>query len=192
MQAVTPMTIAGTIAASSPGAGERHAGPPSADAGLTEVPPEWRAKVAGTLINPDTLLATDYLNHFNEAAMLIGMVADMPEILSDVQAWRPKSYPAHFQHIGLDYGPLAAEAYEHVPLAFKAPFETTIAQINSVIPSTVERMAATLASGDANELKRMGAAAVTALTTLIGTAGGIISGNQSCLAQDEIDRLLLG
>jgi len=31
-------------------------------------------------INPATGLATDYLNHYNEVAMLIATLADMPEM----------------------------------------------------------------------------------------------------------------
>ncbi len=34
-------------------------------------------------INPRTGLATDYLNHFNEAIMLLEMVPDMPECAED-------------------------------------------------------------------------------------------------------------
>lgn len=146
--------------------------------------------MAGTLINPGTLLATDYLNHFNEAIMLIGMVADIPDVMSDLQAWRPKSYREHFRDSGLDYGPLAADAYDHVPPAFKGPFEITIQQLNLVISTTVERLAEALASGDTSEVKRAGDAAAAVLTTLVGTANGIIAGAQSTLAQDEIDRLL--
>ncbi len=160
------------------------------DHALTVVPPEWRVKVIGTLINPDTLLATDYLNHFNEAVMLIGMVADMPEILADLQEWKPKSYPEHFRNVGIDYGPLAAEAYDHVPHAFKEALEITIGQLNLAILITVKRFLSAFEANDSVELRRTGEAAVNALTALVGTASGIIAGRKSTLAQNEIDRLL--
>src|SRR5713226_3249565 len=38
-------------------------------------------------INPRTGLATDYLNHFNEAIMLLEMVPDMPECAEDFLTW---------------------------------------------------------------------------------------------------------
>ena len=57
----------------------------------------FRKLVSGTNINEQTLLATDYLNHFNEVVMLIEMIADMPECLEDAQAWAPKSYQDHFR-----------------------------------------------------------------------------------------------
>jgi len=164
---------------------------PNADAWeMSFVPPEWRARVSGSLINPDTLLATDYLNHFNEVIMLIGMVADMPEILVDAQAWVPKSYPTHFRGSGLDYGELAAEAYDHVPPAFKTPFEVTVQQLNSAIAITLKRLAQTAEAGDIAEMKRIGDSAVHVLTTLIGVASGIIAGGKSTLVQEEIDSLL--
>ena len=47
-------------------------------------------------INPVTGLSTDYLNHFTEVLMALEMVADVPECLDDVRAWRPKTYTEHF------------------------------------------------------------------------------------------------
>ena len=40
-------------------------------------------------INPRTGLATDYLNHFNEAIMLLEMIPDMPECAEDFLTWTP-------------------------------------------------------------------------------------------------------
>ncbi len=57
----------------------------------------FRKLVSGSNINEQTLLATDYLNHFNEVVMLIEMIADMPECLEDAKAWAPKSYQDHFR-----------------------------------------------------------------------------------------------
>ena len=56
----------------------------------------WADRLQGTNINGTTLLATDYLNHFNEVIMLIEMVPDMPDIIEDVLAWEPKTYVRHF------------------------------------------------------------------------------------------------
>ena len=43
-----------------------------------------RERIRGTNVNPRTLLATDYLNHFNEVLMLIELVPDDPERLRHV------------------------------------------------------------------------------------------------------------
>ena len=45
--------------------------------------------VKGKNINEETLLATDYLNHFNEIIMILDMIPMMPECLDDAKAWAP-------------------------------------------------------------------------------------------------------
>ena len=63
-------------------------------------------------INPRTGLATDYLNHFNEAIMLLEMVPDMPECAEDFLTWTPLSYAEHFTASNFKARDLAIEAYE--------------------------------------------------------------------------------
>ena len=48
-------------------------------------------------VNPATKLATDYLNLFNEALMLINLVGDSPELLEELADWQPCSYEVHFR-----------------------------------------------------------------------------------------------
>lgn len=43
----------------------------------------WAERLRVANINPRTGLATDYLNHFNEAVMLLEMIPDMPECAED-------------------------------------------------------------------------------------------------------------
>ncbi|MGH6975854.1 MAG: hypothetical protein ACREED_02395, partial [Stellaceae bacterium] len=43
-------------------------------------------------INPVTGLATDYLNHFNEAIMLLEMLSSFPDCIDDFLGWQPLSY----------------------------------------------------------------------------------------------------
>ena len=52
--------------------------------------------LAGANINPQTGLATDYLNHFAEAVMLLEMVGSCPDSLSDIRTWQPLTYRQHF------------------------------------------------------------------------------------------------
>src|SRR3546814_16977921 len=49
----------------------------------------YRLLVRGKNINQNTLLATDYLNHFNEIIMLLEMVPSMPECYRNAVEWRP-------------------------------------------------------------------------------------------------------
>lgn len=99
----------------------------------------WADRLQGTNINPVTLLATDYLNHFNEVIMLIEMVADMPDMIEEVLAWEPKSYPQHFADSGFKDKDLAIEAYEAAPEDLKAQFDALVACLNGNIFKTQQR-----------------------------------------------------
>ena len=57
------------------------------------------AQLRAANINPRTGLATDYLNHFNEAIMLLEMIPDMPECAEDFLGWQPLSYARAFHGV---------------------------------------------------------------------------------------------
>src|SRR5687768_4614722 len=63
-------------------------------------------------INPLTGLSTDYLNHFNEAVMLLEMLPCMPECGEDLAAWRPLTYQEHFERSQLTHRELTIAAYD--------------------------------------------------------------------------------
>src|SRR5258708_29955739 len=62
-------------------------------------------------INPRTGLASDYLNHFNEAIMLLEMIPDMPEYAEHFLTWSPLSYAEHFWASNFNARDLAIPAY---------------------------------------------------------------------------------
>src|ERR1700722_13808231 len=70
------------------------------------------AQLRAANINPRTGLATDYLNHFNEAIMLLEMIPDMPECAEDFLGWQPLSYSEHFTASNFKARDLAIESYE--------------------------------------------------------------------------------
>ena len=63
-------------------------------------------------INPSTGLATDYLNRFNEAVMLLDMLATCPEFRDDFLSWEPMSYREHFRASHSRTRDLTIAAYE--------------------------------------------------------------------------------
>src|SRR5215213_8635300 len=63
-------------------------------------------------INPRTGLATDYLNHFNEAIMLLEMLTACPECIEDFLIWQPLSYGEHFTASNFKDRDLAIAAYQ--------------------------------------------------------------------------------
>src|SRR6202011_4762032 len=88
--------------------------------------PETEARAAvlrAANINPRTGLATDYLNHFNEAIMLLEMIPDMPECGEDFLAWCPLSYCEHFMASNCKARDLATSAYESAAPDIRAEFE---------------------------------------------------------------------
>jgi hypothetical protein len=151
----------------------------------------FSAKVEGTNINPQTLLATDYLNHFNEIVMMLDMIPDMPECLEDAQAWEPKSYQDHFRDSQFRDKDLAVEAYDHVPRRFRQPFEDVISQINGLIAAAVSRIAELIeVGGDPAELHHVCTEASRGVQKLMDISSAIIHGSETRFDQSEIDGLL--
>ena len=124
-------------------------------------------------INPRTGLATDYLNHFNEAIMLLEMIPDMPECTEDFLTWTPLSYAEHFWASNFKARDLAIEAYELADAGIRAKFDDTTANMTSILTAvgTAMREArqdetrATLAEQATHWVK-----------PLVALAGGIING----------------
>lgn len=122
-------------------------------------------------INPRTGLATDYLNHFNEAIMLLEMIPDMPECAEDFLTWSPLSYAEHFWASNFKARDLAIEAYELSDA--KIGFDNVTASMTSILTAvgtamreaTQDKTRATLAEQATNWVK-----------PLVALAGGIING----------------
>ncbi|KAF0113853.1 MAG: hypothetical protein FD149_2005 [Rhodospirillaceae bacterium] len=167
------------------------------DLDLKDIPPQdlerflaFRARVAGANIDDKTLLATDYLNHFNEIVMLLEMVPDMPEILEDAKAWEPKSYTEHFRDSTFSDKELAIEAYAHVPTKFRVPFEETVEHINRLIAQSLMHLENTIATGDEELLRLKASTCSRAVQKLMDVASAIIHGSSIAMQQSEIDEIL--
>jgi len=148
------------------------------------VPDEARAaRLRAANINPRTGLATDYLNHFNEAIMLLEMIPDMPECADDFLAWHPLSYREHFMASHFRTRDLAIEAYESADSAIRTEFDnitTTMTSILSAVSSAMrevnqDKTRATLAEQATGWVK-----------PLVALAGGIINGG----AEADVDYIM--
>ena len=160
--------------------------------------PRWADRLQGTNINPVTLLATDYLNHFNEVIMLVEMVADMPDMIEEVLAWEPKSYQQHFADSGFRDKDLAIEAYEAAPGNIKAQFDALVACLDINIFKIQKRLRdvdpATTDDAFGEEIR----VAVNRFHRLVEMISSVINGGTvktapeeaaAPSAQDEIDAL---
>lgn len=150
----------------------------------------FREKVRGSNINEQTLLATDYLNHFNEIVMLLEMVPDMPEILDLAKEWQPMNYQNHMRQSTFSDRELAVEAYTHVPKKYRVPFEKTITQTDNLIATSIERLERDLERGDMDLLRENAVALSQVIKRLMEVASSIINGTASIMDQDEIDELI--
>src|ERR1700760_1214606 len=93
----------------------------------------WAERLRVANINPRTGLATDYLNHFNEAVMLLEMIPDMPECAEDFLTWTPLSYAEHFTASNFKARDLAIEAYESADADIRAEFDQMAETMTSIL-----------------------------------------------------------
>src|SRR6201985_597108 len=84
-------------------------------------------------IHPRTGLATDYLNLFNEAGMLLEMIPDMPECAEDFLAWQPPSCAEHFTATNCRARDLVIEAYETTDPGIRAAFDNATSAMTSIL-----------------------------------------------------------
>src|SRR6476646_8547939 len=125
-------------------------------------------------INPRTGLATDYLNHFNEAIMLLEMVPDMPECAEDFLTWTPLSYAEHFWASNFKARDLAIEAYECADPKVRANFDNLTATMTSILTAVGNAMREAQQDKTRSTLAEQATAWVKPLVAL---AGGVINGN---------------
>ena len=152
--------------------------------------PALRERAMGTNVNEQTLLATDYLNHFNEVVMTLEMLADMPELLDEAKEWAPKSYKDHFRDSTIADRELAIEAYDHAPPKFKEPFDKNIEKINHLMSTSIERLESDIQSGDLDLVRANAKALSQVIQRLMDMCSANIHGSATTMDQSEIDNLI--
>lgn len=131
------------------------------------------AELHAANINPRTGLATDYLNHFNEAIMLLEMIPDMPECAEDYLAWCPLSYSEHFMASNFRARDLAISAYESADPDILAEFE----QITDTMSSILAAVGAAMLEANQDKTRaKLAEQAIGWLKPLVSAAGGVING----------------
>ena len=141
------------------------------------------ARLRAANINPRTGLATDYLNHFNEAIMLLEMIPDMPECAEDFLSWHPLSYREHFMASNFKARDLAIEAYDSADTVIRAEFDNIASAMTSILTAVGNAMR------EARQDKTRATLAQQAtgwVKPLVALAGGIINGG----SQDDVDYIM--
>ena len=155
-----------------------------------QIPPgpveEARAeRLRAANINPRTGLATDYLNHFNEAIMLLEMVPDLPECSEDFLGWRPLSYCEHFTASNFRARDLAIEAYGSTDPEIRAEFDN----ITSAMTSILTAVGAAMREARQDKTRsRLAEQATGWVKPLVALAGGIINGG----TEADVDTIMQG
>ena len=134
-------------------------------------------------INPRTGLATDYLNHFNEAIMLLEMIPDMPDCAEDFLLWHPLSYAEHFTASNFKARDLAISAYESTAPQIRAEFDN----ITSAMTSILTAVSAAMREVRQDKTRATLAEQATGwVKPLVALAGGIINGG----AEADVDYIM--
>ncbi|GIX17039.1 MAG: hypothetical protein KatS3mg119_1225 [Rhodothalassiaceae bacterium] len=133
-----------------------------------------RRQLAGTNIDENSFLATDYLNHFNEVIMLLELAPDMPEALEEVRDWRPISYPEHFRRTGFRDKELAIAAYELAPPEVREAFDARSRELGERILETLAAVAPLAADGDAAALAAELQPRLEEIRALVSAINGIV------------------
>ena len=141
------------------------------------------AQLRAANINPRTGLATDYLNHFNEAIMLLEMVPDMPDCAEDFLLWYPLSYREHFMASNFKARDLAIDAYDSADEHIRTEFDNITSAMTSILTAVGTAMR------EARQDKTRATLAEQAtgwVKPLVALAGGIINGG----SEDDIDYIM--
>jgi len=141
------------------------------------------AKLRAVNINPRTGLATDYLNHFNEAIMLLEMVPDMPECAEDFLLWCPLSYREHFTASNFKARDLAIAAYDSADTSIRTEFDNITSAMTSILTAVGAAMREVRQDKTRATLAEQATGWVKPLVTL---AGGIINGG----AEADVDYIM--
>jgi hypothetical protein len=141
------------------------------------------ARLRAANINPRTGLATDYLNHFNEAIMLLEMIPDMPECAEDFLLWYPLSYREHFMASHFKARDLAIEAYESADEHIRVEFDNITGAMTSILTAVGAAMREVRQD---KTRARLAEQATGWVKPLVALAGGIINGG----AEADVDYIM--
>jgi hypothetical protein len=138
-----------------------------------------RARLIEANINPVTGLATDYLNHFNEAIMMLELAMQMPECIDDFCAWYPMSYCEHFAASRFKERDLAIAAYGQSDPALRHRLTTLADAMNAILLATSNAMR----GAEPDVLPMLAEDALARLRPLVARAGAVIHGADTAAAE---------
>ena len=150
----------------------------------------YQKLVENANINSASLLATDYLNHFNEIVMLIEMSADMPEMLAEAKEWVPASYVEHFENSTFSDKKLAIWAYENAPPDFIESFESLVSAADALVLKSIGNLSEVSLNTEPEIFREHVTNRCQAIHEVLQKISAVINGSVVRMNQAEIDELL--
>ena len=166
------------------------------DAVLQDAPPALTPeRLRAANIHPDSKLATDYLNHFNEVIMLLELVPAMPDCLDDVLAWQPATYEEHFVRSHYRDKDLVLAAFAAAPVLVRRRFLKLVAEMDAIMADTLAQlrshgpspMAGFIAEEAGDRLKHLAARTAGLMNAQVDEDDDLL---EPASAQDAIDALM--
>jgi len=157
--------------------------------------PDHAARLANVNINPATGLASDYLNHFNEAIMLLEMLSICPDCRDDFLAWQPRSYREHFEASRVKGRSLAIAAYDAADPSLRGCLDNLAGTMTAVLEAT---RAAMTSAVPPQSIAAAADRAAALLRPLVARAGAVINGQdladsgEAATPQAVVDALMKG
>lgn len=165
-----------------------HGAPTSSETGHSFGELRARAKeLLAANINPRTGLATDYLNHYNEAIMLLEMIPDMPECAEDFLAWHPLTYAEHFRASNFKARDLAIAAYDAAAPTIRAQFDAITASMTTILVAVGNALRQVQQD---HSRARLAQEAIGWVKPLVMQAGAVINGPGHEADEAEVDHIM--
>lgn len=118
-------------------------------------------------------LCSDYLNHFNEALMLLELASEQPDGAGDLASWRPRTYREHFVNSRLPQRESALAAYEQADPATLRRLQAVCGVMTAAITAARTALQTNASPAAKAALARQAAAR---LRPLLARAGAIMHG----------------
>ena len=140
-------------------------------------------RLNGSNVNAETLLTTDYLNHFSAMLMLLEMLpTDPPTFAGDILAWEPKTYAEHLRESGFRESKLAIICYEHADKDTRIAFDKIVSQLDSHTNFIIDRLNLSLSNENTEEVQQICEDAIPQMKQLIEQAASIVNGDKELIA----------
>ncbi len=93
---------------------------------------------AMALVNPESGIANDYLNHFNEILLMVeNLPVLLPDMVDDILGWKPVSYVEYFKKSPLPGSAEALRIYDSLDQGFRTDFESMVELIDRIVLASI-------------------------------------------------------